>query len=365
MTYLPLCDVTEIPRLLCDHCGRESSFTMTETERAYLAGHEVYAPATSAPPVVSRIEEYSGGSWSEPRDVKVVDSSTICRTPGCTRPSGDAFVCAPCADDLEMCLGDVPKLVEDLQVMEARQVRMNRNQPRRKRVENSKWDHLVADSEDATGIRKPGGRILAAAGYNRTPYNAQASDRLAYLTSTLVAAVRMLTAQRGLPVPSLDGPATISRWLLARVQAVVMDEAGGDIVADVKREHARAMHTIDCPPDLTYIGLCDECRAPMHADESKAEYRCRDCSAEYVVADRLEAQQAKVRGSLLSLREIAELSVSQLGRKITLKQLEGLVRRDRLKPAGHRPGNGRHEQIALYRAADVVAIMDRRAETPA
>lgn len=354
---LPLCDLTEIPRLLCAHCD---SFTMTDEERLYLAGWEVYAPTTSTPGEVRTLPEYSGGSWSEPHDVKIADSSTICRTPGCTRPSGDAFVCAPCIDDLEVCLGDVPKLEEDLRVRAMRQARFSGTRRPRKRSEHTKWDKSLADSEDADGIRRAGGQILAAEGFNRTLHDPQATTRLAYLNSTLESAVKQITEQRGLPKPQLDGATAISRWLLSNVRSIALDEGGGDIVADVKREHARAMHAIDCPPDRTYIGLCDECRAPMHAEEGASDYRCHDCGAEYVVAEQVAKINARLQSAILSLREMSELSERLVGRKITIKQLEGMVRWDRLQPVGHRRVNGRHEQIALYRASDLARIMDRR-----
>jgi hypothetical protein len=202
----------------------------------------------------------------------------------------------------------------------------------------------------------------AGKGSDRTPlpFSPHAADTAAHLADAVLIAVRYLCKHRRIPLPRLLNAEEGSRWLLTNVHAVAVDEGGPDMVADILREHRRAMRVIDCPPDCTYIGLCDGCKAPMHARADEPEFRCRDCAAEYVVADRLEAQRAKVRGSLLSLREIADLSDSQLGGKITLKQLEGLVRRDKLKPVSHRPSTGRHERVALYRAADVVAIMERR-----
>jgi LSD1 subclass zinc finger protein len=327
VSNLPICEATDIPRLLCAHCD---SFTLAESEKVYLNGWEVYAPATSAPGTVKPLPEYTGGGWSEPQDVKVVDSSTICRTPGCTRPSGDAFVCAPCIDDLEMCLGDVPKLVEDLTVAAMRQVRFTSN------------------GGGVTGNRTP------------LPVNLNASDRLAYLNSALVSAVKQITEQRGLPKPAIDGPERISRWLLAHVHSVAMDEGGGDIVADIKREHARSMRVIDCPPESVYVGICDGCQTPMHAPQGELEYRCQTCGAEYVVADQKAKIDERIRSAILSLREIAELSARHLGRKITIKQLEGLVRHRDLKHAGTRRWDGRHETIRLYRVEEILAIMDRR-----
>lgn len=315
---LPLCDLTEIPRLLCHHC---ESFTMTEPERLYLAGWEVYAPATSTPGEVRTLPEYSGGSWSQPQDVKISDSTTICRTPGCTRPSGDAFVCAPCIDDLEVCLGDVPGLEEDLTVLVMRQARF--------------------------GSGGGGER-------SRLPFNPPAADRLAHLNSALVSAVKQITEQRGLPKPQLVGASAVSRWLLSNVRAVAMDEGGGDIVADIKREHVAAMRAIDRPKDRLFIGNCDKCATPMHAPEDRDEYVCRTCTTEYVVSERVEQIRAKIRERLCTVGQLVQVCGSQYERvKVSRHQVNRLVAKGRLVRRGSdRDGD------ALYRAGDLLDLIE-------
>jgi hypothetical protein len=319
MTGLPLCPQTEIPRLLCDHC---QSFSMTQDERMYLNGWEVYAPATSAPPVPRSLPEYVGGLWSEPRDVKIADSATICRTPGCTRPSGDSFVCAPCIDDLEVCLGNAPRLEEDLTLLIMRQARFG--------------------SGGGAGERAP------------LPYNPPASDRLAYLNSALVSAVRWLTEQRKLPKPQIEGVTAVSRWLLARVHAVAMDEGGGDIVAEIKREHDSAMRAIDRPKDRLFIGNCDECATPMHAPDDRATFVCRTCTTEYVVVDRIEQIRAKIRERLCTVGQLVQVCGSHYERvKVSRHQVNRLVAKGRLVRRG-----SIREGDALYLAGDLLDLIE-------
>jgi LSD1 subclass zinc finger protein len=148
---------------------------------------------------------------------------------------------------------------------------------------------------------------------------------------------------------------------MSNIRTIALDEGGPDIVTGILREHRRAIRCIDRPPEAQYIGLCDKCRTPMHAREGETEHRCATCGTEFAVAERLAKINTKVQSALLSLREIADLSERHFGGKITLKQLEGLVRRRRLAPAGSRPiPGGRHEFVQLYRAGDVVELMSER-----
>ena len=319
---LPLCESTEIPRLLCDHC---QSFTMTPSEVAYLNGWEVYAPATSAPSARRVIPEYSGGGFGIPGEVKVANTDIRCDA-GCGRTRDESvFVCAQCIENLEVALGDVPALLADLEVLAAKQARFS--------------------ASGKGNDRSP------------LPFNPHAADRIAYLSNEVTSAVRMLCQSRGIR-PQVTDAVSASRWLLRNVHAVALDQAGPDVTVGILREHRRAIFAIDRPPDRPYIGVCDLCQTPMHAKEGEPEFTCATCSATYVVAERKAKIDAKVQTALLSLREIADLSARHLGGKITLKQLEGLVRRRRLTAAGVRRDPDR--ETSLYRAADVVAIMEER-----
>lgn len=331
MTNLPICESTELPRLLCHHCD---SFTMEPVEIAYLSGQLGPGDHVPAHPtrvcgeyehLIQPLPEYRTTPWVAPRDVKVADSTVICRA--CGRcPSGDAFVCNQCIDDLEVALGDTPALIEDLTVLAMREVNF----------------------------------VGVAAGADRTPLPValDATERIHALTNELTTTVRMLCEHRGLPSPALGDAEACSRWLLTNIRAVALDVGGPDSCNRIIREANRARLAIDRPEDRVYIGLCAKCSTPLHARRHRAEHRCTTCGETYEVAAMLEVQRTKVAASLLTLKEISDLSDKWLGGKITLKQLEGLVRRKRLAPAGAKPGP---KPVALYRAADVVAIMADRA----
>lgn len=356
---LPLCDQSDLPRLLCSHCD---GFTMTEAERAYLDG-DVTIPVNAerhAHPVA--MPEYQSRPWSEPRDVKVADGSVICSTPGCTRPSGDLFVCSYDMDDLEVALGNVPALLQDLEVMLTRQHRLPRRDVERKRVEHTRWDSVIA-THDFEGNDQ--GKLLANRGYNRVPYVPKAGDVAAELGTAVASAVKALCEHRDLALPSVDTVGA-SRWLLVNLQAVALDPAGGDIVAEIRGAANKAMRTIDRPEDAerVYIGICanEKCQAAMYADPERPEHRCTTCGEVYEVQERLEGIRERLLESLMSLNEIvarSEQDQKMFGGKLTRKQLDGWVRRRRLVQAGTKREAGKRDE-ALYRAGDVLSVVGDR-----
>lgn len=321
---LPICEHTDIPRLLCDHC---QSFTMTPDEVAYLKGEIHLVPRYVFVMQPAEIPEYRPALYGIPTEVKAANSDLKCAA-GCGRTRDESvFVCAQCIENLEVALGDVPVLLSDLEVLAAKQARFSAS----------------GKSNDRTPL----------------PYTPYAADRIACLGNEITTAVRALCESRKIR-PLIPDVASASRWLLRNVQSIARDQAGPDITVGIIREHHRAMLAIDRPPDRPYIGICDRCQTPMHAKEGSPEYRCGTCQTEYVVADQKTKIDTKVRTALLSLREIADLSARHFGGRITLKQLEGFVRRKRLTSAGVRRDPDRETQ--LYRAADVVAIMEERQE---
>jgi hypothetical protein len=327
VSTLPICERSEIPRLLCHCCD---SFTMTDVERAFLAGRPSPPPWLKAAPKMLRlveskvsrpIHEYRAVPWVEPRAVKVVDSANPCHVARCDRPAGDAFVCPQCVDDLEVSLGDAPALLED---------------------------GRIAAEKDA--------RFTAAAAGGGTPlvFSPEAAERVAKLENELTTTVRMLCEHRGLDVPTLDAEGA-SRWLLTNIQSLALDIGGPEALQHIIAATTAVRKVIDRPDGRVYIGLCHKDRSAMYARKGRAEHQCKTCGETYVVEQMLAEQQLKVMNLLLTLREIADLSATYLGGKITIPQLKGLVRRKRLATAGDNA-----EGVAMYRAADVVAIMHER-----
>jgi hypothetical protein len=113
---LPLCALTDLPRVMCG-CPRHSdSFTMTEAERRFVAGGG-YEPETPTPPRVRRtLDSYLSRMWST-GDEPLGTGTGICDH---GKPVG-AFLCPRCEGTLRRLLQDVPALVTDLEVTLTRQ----------------------------------------------------------------------------------------------------------------------------------------------------------------------------------------------------------------------------------------------------
>lgn len=363
---LPRCTLTDLPRLLCG-CVEHAEWAfdeddLTYDEWLYLKGR-LYLDDL---PIVRRVEvvelpEYGSAMWTEPREVRAVTTGgNVCQVPGCTRIAGDSFVDPVCLDDLEVALGNTPALLQDLMVLMSREARVRTGTPTQRRVEHTRWDDT---------LRKGEGRQLASVGFTRTPHVARAGDQLHTLSAAVTTAVRALVDHRGIQLPpTVVDAASASRWLLTNLQALALDPAGPDIVHQVTTEARRAMRVIDTAPEGAYIGLCDGlhgCRAPMRAQLDEAEHVC-SCGLRYDVDARLTALHERITSALLSIPQIAALSEvnpRNFGEKLTEDQLKGWLKRGRLIAAGHTQHPTKPmETMALYRAGDVLAIVEERQE---
>lgn len=360
MRQLPRCPLTDLIRLECGCPDHSNSFTMTEGERDYLRNPGPVARPERLYPVLRKgdyrplgIGEYVSRPWTEPRDVKVVDSTNLCGVAGCTRPAGDAFVCPQCVDDLDVALGDTAALADELELAASRQANVAQSGYEvAKPTGATRWDRV---------LRRDESEFLAKVGFNSRPDVPHAMELLHGLENAVVAGIKALVEHRGITPPVILEVTTGSRWLLMNISAVALDPAGPDIVGEVREAAARAMRAIDGAPGGIYLRVCDICKARMYADPDAQWHNCTTCGARYDVAARLESINSTVRDSLLSLSEIAEHSERYIGRRLTIGQLKGWVRRDMLQKAGtaarqNRPG----EDQALYRVEDVIRLMEKR-----
>jgi hypothetical protein len=336
---LPLCQRSDLPRVLCDCCD---SFTMTDAERAYLAGQGLlrYTPPPAPQPVrVVPLPDYMGGGWVQPAETKIVDSAQPCHVKGCTRAAGDAFVCPQCLDRLEVALGDIPGLLEDLLIMTTRQHKFRAPAVSRAAKTGTRWDAMLTAHESAELVNE---------GFTRAPYVSQAGDA----TRTLVAAVLSAYQVLGGTETPLD-PATASRRLLSAIGKVPGSSLAPSIIETVTKAHATAMRVIDRPDDAIYIGTCPDCKTPMHANPDNDTHTCTTCGNTHALAERQQAIRDRLTDAQLTLRQIADLSGPTLGVRITLGQLKNWANRDgKLAPA-----TTDREGVKLYRVGDALDLL--------
>ena len=100
----PICAWSDLPTSGCAHC---------HGKHANPEPMGIYAPSGSAGRPID-LGSYRGQPYyRRAESLPIPDHGPIC---ACGRPAGDAFVCPACVDGLEVYLGDVPALVEDLEV---------------------------------------------------------------------------------------------------------------------------------------------------------------------------------------------------------------------------------------------------------
>lgn len=124
VTNLPRCPHTELPRLLCDHCGRTASFTMTDAEIEYLAGQvEPPAPPKPRPHHQIRQIDYPRRRYN-PADAPLArDWRTTPTAINCDHGHDDTrHICDTCETHLRQIVADTSRLMADLEVAYTKQV---------------------------------------------------------------------------------------------------------------------------------------------------------------------------------------------------------------------------------------------------
>jgi hypothetical protein len=256
-------------------------------------------------------------------------TTTLC---GCGRPTGtDRFLCGDCSDHYAQALGSVPGLVDDLEVTLAKQARFT--------------DTALVPVHN-TGL----------------PYDQAASDSLHRLRAELVSLVRLCVDDR---VRSsdyrdrwpADTPASMSRWLLWRVDGVAVMDWAADAMVLVEVV-AQALLIVDRPPDLAYAGPCD-CGRDLYVDPGHALVQCDHCGAGWDLAARRTWLLEAVRDRLATATEISR-ALSSLDVPVTPETIRSWKHRGRITTKGHDVSGS-----PLYRVGDAVDLLAQRTQDSA
>ena len=354
----PICDWSDLPISGCAHChGR--------TDAPEPIGIRT-PPARPGRPVDL------GGYRGEPyyrraESLPIPEHGPIC---ACGRPAGDAFVCPACVDGLEVCLGDVPALVEDLEVSAQRRDRVHVGTRRARMPQEplSVLDGQWWTNEPSSGLLRDSGddarvtgeavvsevvrRWSAILGRNR-PDRAAAAAALDALHAELVAAVRVLLEPIGQTYAGDPSSVGLSRWLLRHVASVRLSPAGPDVVTGMARVHRRAMAIIDNAPERVMYGFCavemDDglpCDEPVAVPKGARLWTCPGCRTDYD-ADELDGmRRERALEQNLSVAQLAEV----VGR--SRHSISGLLRRRGIASVGSVIEDGK--PVALYPARAII-----------
>lgn len=227
-------------------------------------------------------------------------TTSICQC--CDRPTRDAaYGCDHCGDALARALGDIPWLDEELEVTITRQRGIDYRR------------------SGGTGTQKPSERPM--------PGNWGASEARGHLKSLLVSwallcheeGVRSSDPRDGLPDDDLSA---ISRWLLWRVDGLMLHEAAGDVVNEITAAVTQCHRLIDRAPDRQYLGDCREtdCLGRLFARPGGELARCDSCYTTSSAAEIRKRMLEELDDRLCTAAEIARLS-TYLGLKADREQV--------------------------------------------
>jgi hypothetical protein len=232
----------------------------------------------------------------------------------------DRFLCSLCAADLELCLADIPALVDDLDTAITRQTAF---------VEHGIRPH-ISDPDDETVVDAPGQE-------SPLPYSPAASNARRRLTDAL---------QWGTQAVG-DNPTSLSRWWLAYLPTLLLHQ---DIAAAADRiSYAvlKAHEAIDRPADRQHLGQCpNECGRDLEAERGDETVTCL-CGYTVNVIEHVHLALSRVDDMMMTDTELVG-AVELAGEPIRRTQIHSWVRTGRLEA---------HVQMRhVWRGGTIVAI---------
>ena len=357
----PICDWSDLPTTGCAHCTGAKLDVPADVEPTD------HRPAR--PGVVVRLDTYRGWSYYAPSTVPAPAGGQTCQ---CGRPAGDAFMCPQCVDDLDRCLGDVPALVEDLDIAAQRLARVTvttRSTSRKRDPESilDGWPGFSADTDPDMIVTTPlvvrdVTRRMAAILARTRPDAPQAASAQDSLRAALVGAVRALCGSVGQVYNGPDDTTGLSRWLLRNLAAIPLHPEGPDITAEIVRAHDRALKVIDNDPEKIYYGTCQTimadgapCGQNVSIPVGATLWEC-GCGATYD-ADQLEAdRRERVADTLGTVGELVRLA-KHVGVQTTRNRINWWI------TSGQMSRRGATMDGATYRLGDVLDLEARRRST--
>jgi len=282
----------------------------------------------------------------------------------CGRGAGDAFICAQCAEEWEVHLGNVPSLVEDMTIAAQKRVRFGGSEGNPTAATGG-YDPTKYDSVQPRHLHTRHPSHVE----NPLPVDLRAAEQLTALQAELVAQTLAMCDTFSLDVPALGcDTAAISRWLLCQADNLRrMDDAHG-MVVDLDTTMHHAISAIDAPARAKYVCQCT-CGLAIWAPPGEKIAVCV-CGKAYDVESTRAKRLLTARDYLVSVREAHVLSGSP---KSTIKSW---INRGKLTIRGTRTDQievmyggvtvKRQVTLLIVRYGDVVNLIesDKSSATP-
>lgn len=224
-----------------------------------------------------------------------------CLVDWCDRPVGDGYCCASCGEKLAVALGDIPALWEELDIVLTRQA--------------------LYETTEGRG------------GETALMFNAAASELGWVLRNTLSTWCRLISEERGKPLPEDNIPA-MARWMLNHVSWVRHQRAGHEVIEEIKSIVDKIRGAIDRPAPKLYAGPCPDCQQDMYGPPDATSVECRPCGVSYPVDVMVAKMNEQLRGKLVTARE-ATILLARAGYEISQKTIEKWHLRERITAHGH------------------------------
>lgn len=218
-----------------------------------------------------------------------------------------AMYCRACDDKLVGWFGEIPGLLDQLEITITRQ------------------DRLTAGSAPTTGTKE---RPL--------PFNEKAAEVRNDLLIILDYWARQVLAFDARITP--DGP-TACRWMLDYMGRVRTHERAARLHHQVRVGVSSALRAIDRPAERVFAGPCMavmgdiECREDLYARPGAETVRCRLCRSEHDVAARREWMLGQVRNESADAALMASI-LNQLGFAIHSSTIRRYASEERLEVVG-------------------------------
>lgn len=218
-------------------------------------------------------------------------------TCSCGKPTRDeAYVCDDCLGELAKDLGNVPWLVEQLDITLTKARGIDYAADTTHTTTRPTENKTIDDDGDPAADRAT---ILL--------YHQGASEALSKLRRTLATWVRFcdeesIRHQSPNPNPPAESLQAMSGWLLWRIDGLGLSDMGADAVTEIASATARCWAVIDRPAERQYAGPC-ECGKDLYSKPGAKLTKCKACDREYDVEAMREWMRAGVRGRLVTARE--------------------------------------------------------------
>lgn len=193
----------------------------------------------------------------------------------------------------------------------------------------------------------------------RLPVHMAASELLSDIRGTLVAWVKFCADEdirnqspnAGLPVDNIPA---MARWLMWRVDGLMLSELGAEAVDEITRLSERGTRLVDRPADKWYAGPCnatEDCATELYAKTKAGNISCPGCGSTYDIAQRRSFLLESAEDVLADATVLAG-AVSWLGgTPVTAARIWKWKERGRIIPHGH---DGKRP---LYRVGDVLDVL--------